>query len=263
MSNTFPNADNTGVPAGVTLTNYTGPREITKANTVIQNVRISGGGRITISAPGVVIKNSVISTDDTFDVSMNDNVANASVVVQDSEFVGSYDTSPHSEMAIRGKGWTIERVEIRGYRDGGGPDGNNTIENSYIHDFVVSSECEHADGLQGLGNTNNIAIRHNTIDMALDHCMAGVVQLGTENGGNHNVTVDDNWLAGGAWVFYSSLLPSGNTSDNIRFINNRLSKKHFATYGNYGVCANWIANAAGVAWYGNVDVDSGATIPAP
>ncbi len=260
---TFPNAGNTGVPAGVTLTDYTGPREITKANTVIQNVRIKGGSRIIISAPGVVIRNSVISTDDTFGVSVNnDDVSNASVVVEDSEFVGSYDPKPADEMAIRGRGWTIRRVEIRGFRDGGGIDGNNVIEDSYIHDFVVSSACEHADGLQGLGNTSNITIRHNTIDMALDHCMAGVIQLGTEFGSNHNVAVDDNWLAGGSWIFYSSLLP-GVSSDNIKFTNNHLSKKYFPNYGVYGVCHNWIAGIAGVQWSGNVDADSGKVIQAP
>ncbi len=259
---TFPNAGNTGVPAGVTLSDYTGPHEITKANTVIQNVRIKGGSRITISAPGVVIRNSIISTDDTFGVSMNDQVANASVVIEDSEFVGSYDPNPADEMAIRGRGWTIRRVEIRGFRDGGGIDGNNVVEDSYIHDFVVSSACEHDDGLQGLGNTSNITIRHNTIDMALDHCMAGVVQLGTEYGSNHNVTVDDNWLAGGSWIFYSSLLPDVS-SDGIKFINNHLSKKYFPNYGVYGVCHNWIAGAAGVQWSGNVDADTGKVIQAP
>ncbi|WP_250285408.1 MULTISPECIES: hypothetical protein [unclassified Frankia] len=262
-ASSFPNAGNTGVPAGVTLTDYTGPREITKANTVIQNARIKGGGRLTISAPGVVIRNSVISTDDTFGVSVNsDQVANASVTVEDSEFIGSYDPQPADEMAIRGRNWTVRRVEIRGFRDGGGIDGGNVVEDSYLHDFVVSSACEHIDGLQGLGNTDNITIRHNTIDIALDHCIAGVVQLGTEYGSNHNVTVDNNWLAGGSWIFYSSLLPGGS-SDEIKFINNHLSKKYFPNYGVYGVAHDWNPGVAGVQWSGNVDADTGKVIPAP
>ena len=54
----FPDASNTGVPAGTTLTAYSGPSTISKPGTVISGKTI---GCVRVSAPGVVIRNSKIS----------------------------------------------------------------------------------------------------------------------------------------------------------------------------------------------------------
>ncbi|RVG79790.1 right-handed parallel beta-helix repeat-containing protein, partial [Sinorhizobium meliloti] len=42
MASTFPNATDTGVPAGTTLTEYTGPMTITENGTVIDGMIING-----------------------------------------------------------------------------------------------------------------------------------------------------------------------------------------------------------------------------
>lgn len=259
----FPGPDNTGVPAGVRLTTYTGPRIIRKAHTVIDRVIFTPGMRITISAPGVVIRDSRFETHDTFDLSMDDHVANASVDVWDSEFIGNTATFSGEEMAVRGQGWRLHRVNIHGYRDGGGIDGNNLVENSWIHDFVVSDACEHADGFQSLGDASNIVIRHNTIDMALDSCMTAPVHLGDEYGGNSDVTVSDNWLAGGSYVFYASMAPGDHPSQAIRFIGNHLSSKYFPRYGAYGVVNFWVPTTPGAVWSRNIDATTGATVAPP
>lgn len=259
----FPGAGNTGIPAGTVLHDYTGPREITTPNTVIRGVRFTPGSRITISAPGVVIRESLFQTYDTWDLSMNDHVPDASVDVYDSEFAGYPGDFVGGEMAVRGEHWRLHRVNIHDYRDGGGIDGDNLVEDSWVHNFHVSSACEHADGFQSIGDASDIVIRHNTIDMALHECMAGLVQLGNENGPNSNVTVEDNWLAGGSFMFYASMAPSDYPTHDIRFIDNHLSRKYFPDYGGYGIVNYWKPGTPGAEWYGNVDANTGKVIPAP
>lgn len=259
----FPGPSNTGIPPGTVLHDYTGPREITIPNTVIRGVRFTPGSRITISAPGVVIRESLFQTYDTWDLSMDDTVPNATVDVYDSEFAGFPGDFVGGEMAVRGEGWRLHRVNIHDYRDGGGIDGNNLVEDSWIHAFHVSLACEHADGFQGIGDSSNVVIRHNTIDMGLRECMAGLVQLGNENGPNSDVTVEDNWLAGGSFVFYASMAPSDYPTHDIRFINNHLSKKYWPDYGGYGVVNYWKPETPGAVWSGNVDADTGALLATP
>src|SRR4051794_1152783 len=57
----MPDATTTGPQAGVSLTPYTGPMNITTPGTVIQNVIING--QLTISAANVTVKNCIIQSD--------------------------------------------------------------------------------------------------------------------------------------------------------------------------------------------------------
>src|SRR4051794_9819783 len=54
----MPNATNTGVPAGTTLTAYTGPMTITTPGTVIEGLIING--QLAVNAANVTIKDCLI-----------------------------------------------------------------------------------------------------------------------------------------------------------------------------------------------------------
>lgn len=265
----YPNASNTGVPAGTTLTNYPGPWTITTANTALSGLNFTGSNRLVIRAPGVTIKNSKFTNnvDNGFLVSMDDSYPTASLTISDSEFVGAGANMDYDQMAIRGSGWSLLRVNAHNLENIGGDDGNNTIKDSYFHNWPTDNpNCDHLDGLQSLGSVDNVTIQHNSLIMDATSCIAAPIQMGTEYGyAGHNVLIDNNLLGGGAHVIYCGDGAQTNTgatvtNSNVRVTNNRFTKQIFPNYGQYSV-SDHCATGSGTTWTGNVDADSGATVP--
>ncbi len=263
---TFPNAATTGVPAGIRLAPYTGPMVITQDDTVIDGRLIdhnTGSGyddMLIIRAKNVLIKNCRFTNSGTNQVGVDDGYPDASITIQDSEFA---PPAP-PDAAVRGRHWTLLRDNLHGFLDGIHPDGDNRIQDSYIHDFVQPDPGDHVDGSQTLGGTGNITFEHNTIIFEPTHDMAGAIQLGTEYGGTHDVMIDNNLLAGGTFTIYSSY--GHAESFNIRVTNNHFSRRVFADYGADGyLYPGWTrtSNAPGGVWSGNVDADTGVAIPLP
>lgn len=232
----FPNASNTGVPAGTTLTAYTGPGNVTTANTVITGKTI---GCISVSAPGVVIRNSKISCAGDA-ITVSDKVSTSTVLtVEDTEI----DCKNTNGTGVNEADFTLRRVNIHGCENGLDMNQNVLIEDSYIHDLYNSSAA-HADGIQfgtghwngssyvcGTGCVNNITIRHNTIyGMGADGSFGTSAIIDHSFGPNTNILIDSNLLAGGAATIYCSI---GFTGTNYRVTNNSFSTKFKSTVGFY------------------------------
>ena len=102
-----PGPDNTGVPAGTSLTPSGGLR-ITQANTVVDARDISG--TVYVEASNVTIRSSRIhgSSSDDFGVL----VRSGSVQIIDSEISGFQN-------GIAGNGWTATRVDLHSLTDDG------------------------------------------------------------------------------------------------------------------------------------------------
>ena len=79
----MPDATTTGVPAGTTLTAYTGPMTITTPGTVIEGKIINGTLRVT--AANVTIKNCVIQNYGFWGI---DAEGAANITVQNCDFTG-------------------------------------------------------------------------------------------------------------------------------------------------------------------------------
>ena len=108
----FPDASNTGVPAGTTLTAYTGPSNITTANTVIDGKNI---GCIQVTAPGVVIRNSNISCSGGYAVYVDDRTSTQTLVtIEDSEI----DCRTRPGTAVGEADVTVPPVNIHGCENG-------------------------------------------------------------------------------------------------------------------------------------------------
>jgi hypothetical protein len=265
----FPGAANTGIPAGTALRPYPGPWTITTPNTVLSGYDFTGGNTLLIRAAGVVIKNSKIenNSDNGYLVSMDDKYPTATLAISDSEFIGSGGDINYDQLAIRGSGWSMLRVKAHNFENIGGDDGNNVIQDSYFYGWPASNPtCDHLDGFQSLGGTDNVTIKHNTIIMEPTNCITAPIHFGTEYGyGGHNVTVDDNYLAGGARVIYcgdnvKTVAGVLVTDSNFKITNNHFGKDTFPTYGQYGV-SDHCGTGTGVTWTGNVDATTGAAVP--
>jgi hypothetical protein len=252
----YPDASCTGVPAGTTLTNYTGPNPITTAGTVVDSKRITSC--LEVAAGGVVIKNSYITCPNSITVNCSDQGtcgrSATPLTIQDSEI----DCTGNGSTGIVGQGsaiseanFTLRRVNIHGCENGLDINQNVDIQDSYIHDLyndpvVPPPDGAHADGMQfaadhwsgsaWVSGSLNVTIKHNTIygmgwksnGTGFDFGTSAII---TNRGGDTNILIQDNLLAGGAVSLYCE---QGAKGTNYRVITNHFSTKYGPNVGAFG-----------------------------
>ncbi len=251
----FPDATNTGVPAGVALTVYNGDLVITTPGAVIQGLDIHGS--VTIAADNVTLLNCKITTSEQFDVNCR---GVTGTIVQNCEINGLGATS--NSMGIIGSQGSFIGNNIYNVENGINVEGSGTlIQDNFIHDLSASGS-PHYDGIQMSGGFSNITIRHNTI-IGINN---GAVYLTNDFGGISNVVIDDNQLEGGAFpCFVDYKSAKAGTLTNIQFTNNVIAPGIFVTdHGGYltflqdGTRSQTLINTLG--WTGNTDLATGEAL---
>lgn len=246
-TSSWPDATNTGVPAGTMLSTYSGSLNINADNTVITGKKITLTDSFRISAKNVVIKDCYIDAGHNYWAVMVDS---GNVTIQDSEIVGS----DAAAVATDNGSYTLNRVNIHDWHGDGMKLGDDvTVENSWIHD-ATTQNGQHADGMQLQGGASNVVIRHNRIDPLEDGSDAAVF-IKNDLGPNNTVgpvVVDHNLLGGGGFTLYVYKGSSGLAQGGVSVTNNR-----FLRDGYYGPVATNIPVAT---WSGNVYDDNAATI---
>lgn len=117
----FPNASNTGIPAGTNLTNYSGSCTITAANTTIDAKNINCS--LIIRASNVTIKNSKITGSDI-------GVESGSLLLIDSEV--NFGNNINGE-GLKGTNFVVQRANMYGGKRQVWCD-HCTVEDSFLHD---------------------------------------------------------------------------------------------------------------------------------
>jgi len=231
----FPDASNTGVPAGTTLSPYTGPSTISTAGTVIDGKSM---GCITVRAPGVVIRNSKISCQGGYAVYVPDGAfTGTSLTVEDSEV----DCKLTGGNGLGEANITVRRVDIQGCENGFDINQNLMIQDSYIHDLYNSGSA-HTDGAQMaaghyengqlVAGSRNVTFLHNTIyGMGADGSF-GTSAIISNRGADRDILIQNNLMAGGAVAIYCE---QGATGTNYRVLDNHFSTRFGPKVGFYGV----------------------------
>jgi hypothetical protein len=221
-SNVWPNPDNTGVPAGVTLTDWTGGA--TLAPGTYDGYRFPE--RMTVgSAGGVIIDNSHLLEG----IDNWTSEGGRGFHIEDSTLGSS--TSCHDNFVLGSTDFTATRVEVYGddgirVSERGWTTGQDqiTIQDSYIRPCNASS-LSHSDGLQANGTDGPATVVHNTFDMrgAVAYT-AGVYWENTYRGG----TITNNLFVGqGSSDYFGSSL--GGSTGPLHVVQDNL----YAAYGNY------------------------------
>lgn len=196
----YPDATNTGVPVGESLTN-SGSVTVSTNGAVIQNLNIVNGN-ITVNADDVTIRNCRITTNDYYPIENN----GTNLVIEDCEITG---TDPNVAAAVSFSNYTARRLNVSGSADGFKADADCMIQDCYIHDLVVT-EDSHNDGIQSTGG-DNVTVWHNTIDTDT----AGVaIQFGSSNSG---WLINDNLIRATGWALNGNAGTGGCTVTNNRF----------------------------------------------
>lgn len=262
----WPGPNNTGYEvsqcAGGVLKPSTLPKDskgivhVTQNNTVISCQIINGC--VEVQATGVVIKNNLIHACNGFNIRSGANGTGA-VVIDD----GASATVDHNELDgqkqvhacvwHQGVSMTATANNCHDVDDGmfGWADtgfsqttGDHfTITGNYFHDFTTKTSNGHIDGYQTEGAANGV-IRHNTYLMTSDanNSTDSAVAIWDSLKDSHDITVEDNLIAGGGFSIYaedyspSETSPSGgNSVTKIYFNNNSFSTHLFGCVGYYGV----------------------------
>lgn len=238
----FPDASNTGVASGTTMTKYTGSYHVTQDNAVISNLEVYGD--IVIEAKNVTLKNvKLISNTEWHALRVMDDATG--FTLQDSEIDGAGGTVN----AIYGFG-TFLRNDLHDVENGINVIGPSLIKDNYIHNMRGGPEA-HYDGIE-INGGHDIDIIHNTV--INDHDQTSAIMLDNYFSGLSNITVDGNRLVGGGYTVYlDDRFGGGNVDDSsIKITNNQIGDGHwgdFALYDNKPILS------------GNTDLDTLPTIP--
>jgi hypothetical protein len=255
----WPDAANTGVPTGTTLSAYTGPCTITAANTVIDAKTV--GCNLLIRAAGVQIKRSLINGT----VATDENSTAYSFTITDSDVrVGAREGT-----GVGAVNFTATRVEVTGGNRSMHCYRSCTIQDSFVHgQFRDASGVTHESGIRmGSGAT----IRHNSItcdapDVPPDAgCSAGLTGYGDFATVQNNL-IENNLFkptTGGFCAYGGSSAGKPFSSDTrgIVFRNNVFERGSGGKCGYWGPITSFNTALPGNLWSGNTWSDGG-TVPA-
>jgi len=250
----FPTAANTGVPAGTTLTNYTGPNIITVPNTVIDAKLVTGN--LEIQTSGVVISRSKVNGG----ITLNTGLANASTwnfTVRDSEInVGG-------SLTIRGiEGWNFTALRNNIYGSYGGIYCalNAVIQDNYVHGNALDpTGIAHMSGIR---QEASCTIRHNSITCDApvtppDCCCSAALTGYPDFAIIQNNTIDRNLFVAtptGSYCAYGGSTlgkPFSGQTNNIRFTNNIFQKGSTNVCGAFAAVGDYDPAATGNVWSNN------------
>ena len=258
----WPDATNTGVPAGTTLTKYTGPCTITTAGAVLNSVDASGCSAILIRAKNVTIKNSLTPRIDATDWT------GPSVSITDSTVKGG----TWSDGAIWGSNITALRVNVTGGQHSFHCADTCSVVDSWLHDqYNPSGQSYHNNAFITNGGSNMV-VNHNTLactpllNSTNGGCTADVSLFGDFEPVN-NVTVENNLLKANnssiSYCAYGGYQPTKAypVATNIKFLNNVFERGANGKCGVYGPVTSFQTSATGNTWSGNAFDDGTAINP--
>jgi hypothetical protein len=295
LPSSFPDATNTGVPAGTSLTAYSGPNPITTNNTIIDGKTFTICPEI--RAQNVTIKNSRISVTDgdnacsgAYAVSLYDGDAtfnNWSLTIQDSEIdCGGDPPNGYDNSTALGSAFiTARRLKIHGCENGGDIDQSFDIQDSYLYDFRQCTPADgcggdgsHTDGFQfaghfsPAGSTNvvnfslNVTIKHNTVFVMKAgahtpesneayYTNSAIITHPLSLGRDQNVAIENNLFAGGGYTLYC---PTNTTFNNGHVTGNHFSNRYNSKVGFFAPTTE----CEDETFTGNVCHESGAALTA-
>ena len=266
-SESWPDCSDTGVPAGTALTRRSGILTITKNGTVIGRIYLEGS--VDIYADNVTIEDSVIVSSGYLGIMQRPGYHGLKVLHD--TIMGDPGKGPDSGGEDIGV-WNVGGSAEIGYDNisefGGDVDiVTGVVFDSYLHDeqsfgsegiggcdplpTPIPQRCYNHSNAFGIDSGHDIILRHNTILESPIPGADAAVELDNDLGAVSNVTVVDNFIAGGSYCTYSGSRPGVAPSVSIKYIGNAFSTLYEPECGEFGPVAYWNASGAGSVWSGN------------
>jgi hypothetical protein len=250
----FPDASTTGPRIALTP-HRTGYMAIRENGTVIRGWDITGS--LDIYADDVTIIDSKITSTSWWGVNLRPGHKGLRVLHSTITAVpGKGPDNGGSDYAVSNMGGSSVEVgwcDISVFGDALSM-GQGRLHDNYVHDIVpfvnLGKEWQHTNAvISGGGNTGHLVIRHNTLlnPTSLKQGASGSIGLFADVGVVRNVTVDRNWIAGGAYALYAG----GKGATGIKVTGNVFSTQYHRNSGGYGIAAYWNRGGEGNVWRDN------------
>ncbi|MQY03469.1 right-handed parallel beta-helix repeat-containing protein [Actinomadura macrotermitis] len=242
----WPTFGTAGVPNGRRLAR-SGPLRIKKNGTVIDGRLIHG--EISIEADNVTIRNSHI-VGEGGDWVIIQRKGHSGLRVERTEINGNGRTKSQAGILNFGGTLTVRAAYIHTVSDGVNTD-QGLVEDSIIMGLKRYAG-DHNDAIaaaSGPAPGTSLVIRHNVILNPLNQTSA--IALFQDFGRAHDVTVQQNYLAGGGYTLYGGKGKHGRSS-NIRVIGNVFSTRYHKKGGYYGPVTAFDPSGPGNLWRGNI-----------
>jgi hypothetical protein len=261
----FPDVSTTGVPTGTHLTPESGNISINDDNTVINGVDLSGS--FDVYANNVTIENSRITSTNWWGINLRQGYSNLKILhctitgVPGKGLDNGGEDYGISNMGDGSIEVAYNNISLFGDQISMG---TGNVHDNYVHDIqpfvALDGNYEHTDDLiSDGGNSVPLIIHHNTFinQTTTEKGASASVGLFADTGNVTQVTVDDNWIAGGSYALYCG----GAGSTYIKVTNNVFSTEIFPSVGTYGPVAYWNAGGAGNVFSGNIYSDGSSVSP--
>jgi hypothetical protein len=239
----WPDAGNTGVPAGTSLRTHTGDLVVSTPGTVVDAMQVNGS--IIVTAPDVKIRRTRVAAAAGSYWVVRQSPAATNLAIEDSELIGG---RTHVGVSQEADGLAVRRCHIRRVDTGVSTGNRVTVEDSFVVDVGA--------GVGTSSGGSQVTVRHNVITTSASSVEAAV-GLYTKDGPLRGVAVEGNLLAGGNYTFH---VGEGPGSQQIVARHNRFSRAVHPKGGFFGPTAGWDHDAAGNVWQDNTWVDTGEQI---
>jgi hypothetical protein len=276
----FPTASDSGIPPGTVLKSVPGQvssgpgwawnkadgyLQVTGNGANLTGLRIPGtvnvsANNVTLNDISITVGGDSSTTGDSYGVTL-DNTAN--VTIENSNIQGTNTTTGRMGEGIKdvytdSTGTQVLKNNIQ-KTDTAIQLYQGLIKGNYIHNLGLI-DGDHVNGITTNGDIGTFDIENNTILNKFNQTDA--IGLFQDFGVVANVTINNNYLAGGGYTIYGGDGSIGQ-SYNIKVTNNRISTMYFPNGGQWGPVAYFDDQGPGNTWSGNTWAGSGKTIPEP
>jgi len=269
----YPDATNTGVPAGMALRSV--PGQVSRGpgwHYAGGYVEVSGKGavlrglsipyNVDVTASGVTIKDVRITvTGNGFGVSLRHT---SNVTVENSDISSPYSDSRRLMVGVKDIYGDSTGTQVLGnniwHTATGVQMGEGLIEDNYIHDVGYASG-DHVNGITVNGSTTPLTMKHNTVFVNFPQTDA--ISLFEDFGVEANKVIENNLVAGGSYTIYGGQNNGGPHTYNIQILNNRFARLYYHNSGQFGPGAAFNPGGRGNVWSGNIWDSTQASISDP
>ncbi len=243
----YPDATNSGVPAGTKLTSQTGELSVTKAGTTVKNLAVTG--EIDVEADNTTLEDDeVIASAGSGNRGIYIAPGVTGTVIDHTTCHGA---GKGTQYCVFNKDSSTKIEYSYLYNCGECLNGSGTITNSFF-DVTAVISGEHYEDIYYGGGEGPLIVNHDT--MLNPQEQTATVFASTDFGDQTTLTITDNLLAGGGYTLYGGTSCTtggcGSVKGPVTVTGNRFSRRYYPESGYYGLAA-YFDNAV-TTWSGNV-----------
>ena len=251
----YPDATNTGVPAGTTLKAQSNDITVSSPGATIKDVALEGS--INVEANNTTIEDAEVTVNGTQTCGSSCGGrgiwikpgVTGTVIQNVSCHGGALSGVNVTQYCVMSNDSATTIKQLHAYNCTECLAGPMNLSNSFINESDATIPGEHYEDLYYGGGAGALIINHNT--MLNQQGQTAVVFTSVDFGNQTTLTITNNLMAGGGYMIYGGGSGSGGkVVGPVTITGNRFSREFYPNGGYYGVAA--YMNEAVTSWSGNV-----------